>query len=138
MEQVVSRLKKWYINSRPVKLERIFIENKLGDEADLKKASEQSSGLGLFVRSLIGLDRAAAKKEFEQFLNDKVYSANQIHFVNMIIDYLTQNGVMDVALLYESPFTDIAAAGPEGLFKGADIDLLVAKIQSVRDMALGA
>lgn len=119
-------------------LERIFFENKLGDEVDLKKAVEKSSGLGLFVRSLIGLDRAAAKQEFEQFLNDKVYSASQIHFVNMIIDYLTQNGVMDAAMLYEAPFTDLAAAGPEGLFKVSEIDVMVDKLQALKESAIVA
>jgi type I restriction enzyme R subunit len=129
------RLNKPLTKSDIAELERIFIENQLGDATDLQKAVERSSGLGLFVRSLIGLDRAAAKQEFQQFLNDKVYSGNQIHFVNMIIDHLTQNGVMDVSLLYESPFTDVAAAGPEGLFRADEIDLLVAKINFVRETA---
>lgn len=119
-------------------LERIFIENKIGDADDIKKAADESSGLGLFVRSLIGMDREAAKKEFEQFLNDKVYSANQIHFVNMIIDYLTQNGVMDVASLYEAPFTDLVSKGPEGLFNPGQIDIMISKIQSFRSNAIGA
>jgi len=32
--------------------------------------------------------------------------ANQIEFVNMVVDHLTEHGVMDKSLLYESPFTD--------------------------------
>gem|GEM_PF-2431030 len=28
----------------------------------------------------------------------------------MIVDYLTEHGVMDATLLYESPFTDITVA----------------------------
>lgn len=119
-------------------LERIFKENSLGSDEDLKQAAASANGLGLFVRSLIGLDRAAAKKEFEQFLNDKLYSANQISFVNMIVEHLTQNGVMDVGLLYEAPFTDVASQGPEGLFTNAELILLVSKIEHVRETALGA
>jgi type I restriction enzyme, R subunit len=45
------------------------------------------------------------------FLNDKTLCANQIEFINMIIEYLTQHGAMTAAQLYESPFTDIAPAG---------------------------
>jgi type I restriction enzyme, R subunit len=119
-------------------LERIFKENSLGSEEDLTKAAKDSKGLGLFVRSLVGLDRAAAKKEFEQFLNEKVYSSNQIIFVNMIIEHLTQNGVMDVGLLYEAPFTDVASQGPDVLFNKVELDLLVNKIEQIRETAMGA
>jgi type I site-specific restriction endonuclease len=37
----------------------------------------------------------------------KTLGANQIEFVNLIVDHLTEHGVMPAALLYESPFTDI-------------------------------
>lgn len=58
-------------------------------------------GLGIFVRSLVGLDREAAKHAFDQFQCKRKLSANQIEFLNMVIDYLTERGVMDPRLLYE-------------------------------------
>ena len=46
------------------------------------RASEgNSEGLGLFVRSLVGLDREAAKGALGGFLAGKTLSANQIEFV---------------------------------------------------------
>jgi hypothetical protein len=57
----------------------------------------------LFVRSLVGLERRAAKQAFAQFIAGKTLSANQLEFVN----HLTERGPMDPRLLYESPFTDI-------------------------------
>src|SRR5262249_48087511 len=89
-------------------LERMMLEAGVGSRDDIDRAKEESSGLGLFIRSLVGLDRGAAKKAFAQFLSGETATANQVEFVNMIIDYLTQNGVMDPKILYEAPFTDIS------------------------------
>ena len=38
---------------------------------------------------------------------------------------------MDVGLLYEPPFTRVAAAGPESLFADTDVDALIAAIPAV-------
>lgn len=38
-------------------------------------------------------------------------------FVNMIVDYLTENGAMNPALLYSSPYTDFSPLGVDGLFE---------------------
>ena len=38
---------------------------------------------------------------------------------------------MEVARLYESPFTRVAAGGPETLFREADVDALVEAIRAV-------
>ena len=43
---------------------------------------------------------------------------------------------MDPDLLYESPFSDIAPQGPEGLFSQGEIDELVTTIHEVYEMAL--
>jgi type I restriction enzyme R subunit len=53
-------------------------------------------------------------------------SANQIEFVDLIVDHLTEHGIMDAALLYESPFTDLTPQGPDGLFTSPQVDELVA------------
>lgn len=52
------------------------------------------------MRSLVGLDRGAAKEAFADFLVGKVLSANQIRFIDLMINYLTENGVMQPAFLY--------------------------------------
>ena len=56
-----------------------------------------------------------AKRAFDVFLTAKALTANQIQFVNLVIDYLTQAGWMSAAQLYESPFTDYSAKGVEGI-----------------------
>jgi type I restriction enzyme R subunit len=36
------------------------------------------------------------------FVGDKTLNANQLHFVDMIVQQLTENGVVDIGALYES------------------------------------
>ena len=38
----------------------------------------------------------------------------------MIIDQLTARGVMEADALYEPPFSNLHAGGPDGLFAGKD------------------
>jgi len=74
-------------------LENILTENGTAKPEDLQKAKVESENLGLFLRSLVGLDRDAAKAAFSQFLTSNTLSANQIEFLNMIIDHLAQHGL---------------------------------------------
>jgi type I restriction enzyme R subunit len=119
-------------------LERILVDSGTGAAEDIQRAAEESHGLGLFVRSLVGMDRGAAKEALGSFLSGKALSANQIEFVNLIIDQLTEHGVFETRMLYESPFTDLTPQGPEGLFKPGQIDDLLAALASVRKRAAAA
>lgn len=90
----------------------------------------QDLSLKLFIRQLVGLDRNAAKQVFISCLEDSTFSANQIRFVETIIDYLTQNGVMDPGLLYQPPFTDLHYEGLDGIFEANDADQIIAIVRS--------
>ncbi len=65
----------------------------------------------------------------------RVISAAQIEFLNLIVDQLTERGVMSAELLYESPFTDINPQGPEGVFAPAQVDDLLQLLAEVRKRA---
>lgn len=108
-------------------LERILIEEAGATEGDLDEARAHG-GLGLFVRSLVGLERDAAKAAFATFLATRTLNANQIEFVNLIIEYLTERGAMDPRRLYESPFTDFDDQGVSGVFPQADVQQIVTLI----------
>lgn len=104
------------------------------EEVESKERFEQVYGkdmsLKLFIRQIVGLDRNAAKAAFAKYLEGSNISANQIRFVENIIDYLTQNGIMNPGLLYEPPFTDIHYEGLDGLFNENDSDQIISLIRS--------
>ena len=117
-------------------MERMLLESGVGTKEQLELAKTQSQGLGLFVRSLVGLEREAAKRAFAGFLSGKTLNSSQIEFVNLIIEQLTQHGAMEAKLLYESPFTDIAARGRDGIFTPAQVDQLILTLASIRMRAI--
>ena len=80
-----------------------------GSVGQIARACGEASGLGLFVRSLVGLHREAAKRAFGGSLAYSALTANQIEFVNQIVDHLTEYGVVSATHLYETPFTDFSA-----------------------------
>lgn len=120
-------------------LERLLLEAGVADQQDLDRATQEAaSGLGLFVWSLVGLDREAATAAFENFLAGKALSANQLHFVSLVIAGLTESGVLEPGRLYESPFTDVAPQGPDAMFASADIESLLDILVEVKAHAIPA
>ncbi len=116
-------------------LEQMLLEAG-GDEPTVSQAaSSTDGGLGVFVRSLVGLDRAAAQEAFAGFLDESRYSLAQIRFIGLIIDELTQTGVMTPGRLYESPYTDHAPTGPDVLFPDQDITVIVETLHHVKQHA---
>jgi type I restriction enzyme R subunit len=107
-----------------------------GSKALIEEASAQSHGLGIFIRSLVGLDREAAMQAFSEFLQGGSASANQIEFVNLIVEELTQTGVMEAGRLFESPFTDVNAQGPLGVFPPAKVTQIVQVLDGIRERAV--
>lgn len=119
-------------------LEQMLIDSGAGEAADIARAAEESHGLGLFIRSLVGLDHHAALDTFATYLDGAKFTAEQIRFIHLIIDELTTNGVVEAARLYESPYTDHAPTGPESVFAEGDVDAIVEILDTVRANAIPA
>lgn len=88
----------------------LSLENILWGELGSKREYEAEYGtkpLGEFVREIVGLDMNAAKTAFSKFLDNANLDSRQIYFINQIVEYIVQNGMMkDFSVLQDSPFTD--------------------------------
>jgi type I restriction enzyme R subunit len=94
------------LNAEDVKaLERI-LWSEVGSREEYEAEYGQKP-LGELVREIVGLDMAAAKAAFAEYLSNVNLDADQIYFVNQIVEYIVHNGVMkDMSVLQEPPFTD--------------------------------
>ena len=119
-------------------LEKVIVEAGYGTIEEVEQVAAEHQGFGLFLRSLTGLDREAAKAAFDQFQAARNLSPRQLDFINMTIDHLGKNGLIDIGLLYEQPFTRLAPGGPETIFDNADVDAIVTVLHVVRATAVPA
>ncbi len=118
-------------------LERFLAEGGANAD-DIRRAATDAHGLGLFVRSLVGMDRAVAKEALAAFIAGKTHTANQLEFVNLVVDHLTEHGFVELARLYESPFTDLTSRGPDGLFSEPQMNELMHVLEAIRRTAIAA
>lgn len=117
-------------------LERfVFQAEVVESRARFEQAYGAEISLPAFIRSLVGLDRGAAKEAFGRFLDGSHYNAAQIRFIDMIIDRLTQHGVVDAGQLYEPPFTSVHHEGLDGAFSDGDADAIVGILNQIRERA---
>jgi type I restriction enzyme R subunit len=102
---------------------------------DFERAFGPDNSLGVFVRSLVGLDRESAIQAFGKYLDGRTLNTAQIRFIDLVIDYLTQNGIMDPALLYTPPYTDLNPSGLDGVFTDSDADRILNILKRIRENA---
>jgi type I restriction enzyme R subunit len=120
----LAELERFVYESEPVE-SRMRFEQCYGTERSLPA----------FIRSLVGLDRAAAKEAFGQFLDIGRYNSQQIRFIEMVIDRLTASGVVEPGQLYDPPFTGIHHEGLDGAFEDGDADAIIAVLADIKQKA---
>ena len=92
------------LNEQDIKDLDSIVNNTLGS-IDIYEKSYDGKPLITLIRSINGLDMNVAKTLFSEFLDDKKYNANQIYFINQIIEYIVENGFMeDMSVLKSAPF----------------------------------
>lgn len=94
------------INASDLKeLERI-LWSELGSEEDYKRTTN-TKNLAVFIRSLVGLEQSAINEKFGAFLSGNVLNPQQQEFVKTIIDYVRENGNIELTdLANTSPFNE--------------------------------
>lgn len=97
-------------------LQRILFDG--GDRGTYDKFREVygDQPLGKFIRSIVGLDIQAAQEAFADFMQSGNLTADQMKFIDNIIQHLNRNGTIDKTLLFEPPFTDTNDEGLIGIF----------------------
>jgi type I restriction enzyme R subunit len=66
------------------------------------------------------MDRSAAQAAFSEYLTDRSLTPPQIRFIEMVIDQLTARGIMEASALFDPPFSNLHAGGPDALFGGKE------------------
>lgn len=96
----------------------------------------QEKPLGAFIRQLVGLDKNAAREAFSTFLDEASYNSEQIDFVDQVIEYLVDNGVLEMSKLFEPPFTDNHGESAYGFFDEGSVVELFGVIRKVNANAV--
>ena len=123
-------------------LERTLVEIGEDDGETLLDRMLQRShapSLAYLVRSMVGMDRAAAQVAFGEFLGNRSLTPQQIRFVEMVIDQLTSRGVLEASALYEAPFNSLHSGGPDALFAGQEtvIEGVLRSLEELRSNLTG-
>jgi type I restriction enzyme R subunit len=103
----------------------------------IKEYGEQP--LGKFVRNIIGMDIEVANQLFTDFIAHGNLNANQITFIQKIIQYLNHKGVVEKQLLTQAPFNEHNDQGIFGIFPEEDkVMRVIQVINQVNENAMFA
>jgi type I restriction enzyme R subunit len=112
----------------------LFEQGELGTKQEFVKVFGEQP-IGKFIRSVVGLETNAAKEAFGQILVGQTLNSQQIRFMDMIINFFNVKGIIEPAMLFEPPFTDIDTSGIMGVF---DADISTKIIELIEEINLTA
>lgn len=94
------------INNDDLKQLEDILWNELGTEEEYKETTDIDN-LAVFVRSLIGLNQETVNEKFSEYLSGNTFNLQQQEFVKMIINYVRENGDIEVSDMVNSePFDE--------------------------------
>ncbi len=118
-------------------LERLlFVDTPFSDRQVFVQVYGSEQPLGQFIRSVVGLNPEAVKAAFSQFIANPAFNADQITFIQLILNYLTRNGYMEKEKLMGQPFTDLHTRGLHGMFNSQEANTIIYIIDTINNNAL--
>lgn len=112
----------------------LFEQGELGSKQEFIKAYGEQP-LGKFIRGIVGLDANASKESFGKLLVGQTLNSQQIRFMDLVINYFNVKGIIEPAMLFEPPFTDISASGIMGVFDEATSTQIISLIEDMNHTA---
>ena len=95
----------------------VLTQDPMLDLHDLVEYYPDCAGqLDLAIRSIIGLDAEAVHERFTGFVQQNNLNAAQIRFLDLLQNHIAKYGSIEVARLYEPPFTSLHTDSLDGLF----------------------
>ena len=89
-------------------LEQILWQE-LGSKSDYQKEYGDTP-VGRLVRQIVGVEREAVNQAFSSFLSEERLNIHQIRFVQLIVDYIVENGnIEDKKVLTEEPIKSVGS-----------------------------
>lgn len=112
----------------------LFDQGEMGTREEFVKAFGEQP-LGKFIRGIVGLETNAAKLAFGEILSGQTLNSQQIRFMDTIINFFTVKGVIEPAMLFEAPFTDINTSGIMGVFDEVTSTRIISLIEGINHTA---
>ncbi|MCZ2722399.1 DEAD/DEAH box helicase family protein [Marinomonas sp. 15G1-11] len=86
--------------------------------------------LHITLQELVGLEPEKVSEHFTDFVHRHPnLTSQQVRFMDLLKTYITNYGFIDIAKLYEAPFTSVNPNGVDGVFKDTDVDDLVSVLR---------
>ena len=99
---------------------------------------ESTASLDKILRTIVGMDKNAIEQSFTTFVQQihTHVNAKQQRFIGMLKNHLIRHGSIEIAQLYDAPFTQIHDMGLDGVFSQQQADVIEQFIKQF-DVELG-
>lgn len=95
------------------------------DLHELEEYHQHAKPLDQAIREIIGMDAEVVHERFTDFVQKHPkLASHQIKFLDLLQNHIARHGTIEIADLYEPPFTALHDEGLDGLFEGQLADEL--------------